>query len=282
MSNVNDEFTQFSLRFSQLVENSQGRPFAFDYSGMRTLHFDSRFIQSAMRIDAPNELLLNYTKSMMAFLLVKPEPRHILMIGLGGGSLAKYCYHKLPSTRVTVLESNEGVIALRDTFHVPPDDERFRVVHADAARYVETIAQAVDLIVHDGYDADGLAPAVCGQRFYAACRRALDPDGLMVCNLLGDSDALLPSMLDLYAVFGHALWWGDAQHCYNRIVLAHANAAAMPPQAELMRRARRLEHEGHALALGGFAARLRCAYGAPKADFEKCAAYDPEAAFAAD
>ena len=41
-------------------------------------------IQSAMRLEDPFALELDYTRCMMAFLLFHPEPRRALMIGLGG------------------------------------------------------------------------------------------------------------------------------------------------------------------------------------------------------
>ena len=52
--------------------------------GVRTLHIGSDTVQSSMRISKPNDLEVTYTRSMMAFLLFKPEPRDVLMIGLGG------------------------------------------------------------------------------------------------------------------------------------------------------------------------------------------------------
>ena len=64
-------------------------------------------------------MYVSYTRAMMAFLLFNPEPRHVLMIGLGGGSLAKYCHRKLPATRITVLELDHDVIALRAKFGIP-------------------------------------------------------------------------------------------------------------------------------------------------------------------
>src|SRR4051812_3815152 len=100
MMDLNDDFAMFSMRFAQAMDNSKGKPFAFDHDGMRTLHFDERYIQSAMRIAAPHELLLSYTKAMLAFLLIKAVPRHVLLIGLGGGSLAKYCYQHFPEARI--------------------------------------------------------------------------------------------------------------------------------------------------------------------------------------
>jgi spermidine synthase len=266
----NDDFAMFSLRFALAVDNSKGKPFTFDHDGMRTLHFDDRYIQSAMRIAAPHELLLSYTKAMLAFLLLKPAPRHVLLIGLGGGSLAKYCYRHLPEARITVLESSADVIALRDCFCIPPDDARFAVVHADAADYLGAMTHQVDVILHDGFDADGLAPGLGSQPFYRQCRRVLDDDGVLVSNLLGDTDDLLPAMLDLHAVFGQGLCWADASGCFNRIVLSRKQAAAMPAQDELLRAAATPE-------LREFVARLHSAWGQSRGEFAVSAAYVAEA-----
>lgn len=279
--NENDDFARFSMRFSQTVRNSKGKPFIFDHDGMRTLHLDARFIQSAMRIAAPNDLLLSYTKAMTAFLLINPAPRHILMIGLGGGSLAKYCYHQLRSTRVTVLESEREVIALRESFCIPADDGRFQIVHADAADYLAETKDRVDVILHDGYDADGLAPRLCNGHFYQQCARVLDDDGIMVSNLLGDSDALLPTMLDLHAVFGQAMCWADAAGCFNRIVLTQKRADPAFPPADLLHTAAG-QNFREVPALHDFVARARTAWGKSRAEFSKIAVYDPGAASALD
>ena len=53
------------------------------------LHVGGEAIQSAMRMDDPFALELDYTRCMMAFLLFHPQPRRALMIGLGGGSIAR-------------------------------------------------------------------------------------------------------------------------------------------------------------------------------------------------
>jgi spermidine synthase len=58
---------------------------------------------------------------MMLVLLFNPAPRSILMIGLGGGSLPKYCHRHLPQCDITVVEINPAVISLREAFQVPPE-----------------------------------------------------------------------------------------------------------------------------------------------------------------
>ena len=72
--------------------------------GVRYLHQGGDNIQSAMRIDAPFDLELDYTRTMLAFLLFVPRPRDVLFLGLGGGSLPKFLFKRIPRVRLRVLE----------------------------------------------------------------------------------------------------------------------------------------------------------------------------------
>jgi spermidine synthase len=150
----------------------------------RTLEFTPGDIQSAMRLSRPHALVLAYARAMMCFALFVPRPARILMVGLGGGSMARFCYRHFPDARITVLELHPEVIALREQFMVPPDDARFRVVHADAAEWMAGAADALfDVIVVDGFDAAGLPPALASLPFYKDCRRRLTPDGVLAANV---------------------------------------------------------------------------------------------------
>src|SRR3546814_9997105 len=79
---------------------------------MRSLLANWAFVQSIMSIDDPDRLMLDYTRQMMGFLLFNPSPQTIEMIGLGGGSLAKYCYKYLPDVSITAVEIDPEVIAV--------------------------------------------------------------------------------------------------------------------------------------------------------------------------
>ena len=67
-----------------------------EQGGIRSLHLGSDTVQSSMKLDDPYELVLSYTRAMMAFLLFRPRPEHVLMIGLGGGSLPKFVHSICP------------------------------------------------------------------------------------------------------------------------------------------------------------------------------------------
>lgn len=67
-----------------LIDDSRDfSPFINERKGSIYLRFNAFQVQSEMYRYAPNELVLGYTRTMMDFLLLKEQPRHIGMI-VGG------------------------------------------------------------------------------------------------------------------------------------------------------------------------------------------------------
>ncbi|MFH1871704.1 MAG: fused MFS/spermidine synthase [Pseudomonadota bacterium] len=171
---------------SQLLDETYPKPYVMDDGERRFLHFNERLIQSAMRLAAPNELDLRYTQKMMSFLLFRTRPRRLVLIGLGGGSLVKFCHARLPATQVTVLENNPDVIALREAFLVPPDSPNLRVLEADGAEYLEQTQKGIDVLLVDAFDSGGFAPGLANPEFFEQARSRLTGSGVLVVNLAGD------------------------------------------------------------------------------------------------
>jgi spermidine synthase len=162
-------------------------PFVIQDGNARSLHFTIGEIQSKMRLDRPDELQVDYTRTMMGFLLLAPRPRTLAMIGLGGGSLVKFCHRYLPAARITVVENNPGVVSLRGEFGIPDDDARLSVLVDDGAAFIGAAAtRTLDVLLVDGFDANGQPPQLCSQAFYDHCFRALAPGGVLVANLHTD------------------------------------------------------------------------------------------------
>lgn len=159
------------------------RPYVREELDARSLHFSICEIQSRMQIRRPDALALEYTRTMMGWLLFKPAPERIAMIGLGGGSLAKFCHRHLPGAALVVVEINPHVIALRDAFQVPPDDARLQVIEADGARYLARTDHRFDVLMVDAFDDQGMPAALGAQRFYDDCLDVLHPGGVMAVNL---------------------------------------------------------------------------------------------------
>ena len=169
-------------RLRRALKNSR-RPelVVSERGGVRALHLGGEAVQSAMRLDDPYALALDYTRCMMAFLLFHPEPREALLIGLGGGSLAKFLHRELRSLRMRIVEIDPRVIdAARTHFHLPPDDARFAVELGCGAEVLAP--ECCDLLVVDGFVDEAVPASLASPAFFDAAWMALAEPGVLVMN----------------------------------------------------------------------------------------------------
>lgn len=158
-------------------------PYVVDAAGLRSLHFGPARVQSRMLLRDPGLLVFDYTCLMMGFLLFLPRPRRIGLIGLGGGSLLKFCHRHVAGSRCEAVERDARVIALRDAFALPRDDRRCRIRLGDGVNFIKSETDAFDAILLDGYDESGMPARLRSRSFVTACRKALRADGMLVVNV---------------------------------------------------------------------------------------------------
>jgi spermidine synthase len=208
--------------------------------GVRTMHVGGEAIQSAMRIDDPFALALDYTRCMMAFLLFHPEPRRALMIGLGGGSLAKFFYKELRKTSIRVVELDAAVVAAaRQHFALPEDDARLSVEIGDG---VESLSpECCDVLMLDAFEDELHVPRLASAEFYDGAFLALTEPGALVVNFMNDDPKFDLTLQRLERAFGGAVLAMPALYDPNILVFAFKGVPSRVPWNELQRRAEELE-----------------------------------------
>jgi spermidine synthase len=213
-------------------------------AGIRFLHFSSEWVQGAMRIRRPNALELDYTREMMAGLLLHkaPWPREALLVGLGAGSLAKFIYHNLPKTKITALEIDPQVeIVARLHFKLPDDPARLNVVIGDGAEYMLASGKHFDYILVDGFDKNAKAGVLDTLPFYQACRARLSDNGLLAVNLLGHSRGYQASADRIDKAFDNRSLIFPSCSSGNTIAFATAGEAVNSSFEDLRSRAEQLK-----------------------------------------
>ena len=213
-------------------------------AGVRYLYFSAEWTQGAMRIARPNSLELTYTREMMAGLLLRepPWPKEALLIGLGAGSLAKFIYHKLPDTKITVVEIDPQVeIIARLHFKLPDDPLRLSVLIGDGAQYMLEDGKKFDAIFVDGFDKRGRAGVLDTLPFYLACRARLTEHGLLGVNLLGRIKGFADSVKRLRSAFDGRITVFPPCDSGNTIAFGAGSDPVDVPHDELITRAKRIK-----------------------------------------
>lgn len=228
-----------------------------EQDGVRYLHLGTDTVQSAMRLSDPHELVLSYTRSMLAFLLFAPDPRRIVNIGLGGGSLAKWIHRHLTRAQQLVLELNPRVIACaRQHFHLPADDARLRVLEADGAAWAAQHPDCCDLVLVDGYDGRSHAAELATREFYASTARCLAADGILVVNLWGSDRRFDETLQRIEAAFEGRICCVPAAQRGNVAVLAFKRTPLATRWDELRTAAGALQAR-YGLEFGDFVGAMR-------------------------
>ena len=214
---------------------------------IRYLHLSSPWIQGSMLIKKPYDIDLEYVQRMMAWLLFTPADEvagaHAMQLGLGAGTITKFCYKKLKMT-CTAIEINPGVLhACRGWFRLPEEDERLRVVIADAAKEIRSPewTGVVDALQVDIYDHEAASPVLDTLDFYKDCHALLSPNACMTVNLFGRASSYDESLQKIMAAFGEdAVWAFKPTREGNTIVLAQ-RTPSRPKREQLMEAAERIE-----------------------------------------
>lgn len=210
--------------------------------GFRSLHLGGDAVQSAMKLSDPSALALDYTRAMLGALLFVPVPRDILMIGLGGGSIARFVHERMPASRMTAVELNPRVVAAaRSMFGLPPDGERLAVVVADGAEYVPAHPGSCDLLLLDAFEDGVSVPALATEDFYAACRDALRPDGVFVVNFIAEERRFAKYLDRIERTFDGRVLCLPAENRVNVIVIGLKRRTSRYAIERIRRTARALE-----------------------------------------
>jgi spermidine synthase len=228
--------------------------------GLRTLRFAMDGArQSVVRLGDPEHLELPYARVAMAGLALVEEPRRVLVVGLGGGSLPSFLRNRFPGTVIDIAELDADVADVARRYFGFREDARMAVHIGDGRRFIEGApALHYDAIFLDAFGAYSVPPHLATQEFLQAVRRALAPGGVVVGNVWNRSaNPVYDSMVRTYRSVFDELCILEVPGDVNRIVLALPSArgvdrAALERRARALATARGFRFDLGALAESGF------------------------------
>ncbi len=197
-----------------------------------------------MSVSRPSQLVLEYTAQMMAWLIfLQPKASgRIGMLGLGAGSLARFCLRHLKNP-VQVVEWNPQVTAICQQYFRLTSSGRLMIDHADAGVWVEDTAnhESLEVLMVDLYDADAAGPVRDSVEFYEGCRRVLTDPGVLTVNLFGAHQSFARNIRHLSLAFEGRLLCLPQIDQGNQIVMAFKGPKMQAALHQLLARAEQVE-----------------------------------------
>ncbi len=219
-------------------------------SGTRYMDFGN-LRQSAILLEDPWELRLRYTRFLSLALAFQPDPKRVLVLGLGGGSFPKRLYRDFPQVVVDAVDIDPQVLAIAKRYFQVPEDSRLRLHARDGRRFVQQTEARYDLVILDAYNSDTIPFHLTTREFYREVKARLAPGGVVVSNIIGSLRgpgsaffrAMYRTLAEAFPVI-HVIPTYDLNRAIPfgeiNIILAATRDGARLTRAELMRRAGRV------------------------------------------
>ncbi len=161
--------------------------------------------QTCMDTQHPDRFALNYTRMMLGALYLQPEPRSILIIGLGGGTLPRALMQVLPQATIDTVEIDPAVVRMAQQYFDFRPGGRVSVAEQDGRVFVKRAIREqrkYDLIMLDAFDHEYIPEHLLTQEFLREVKSLLAPGGVLAANTFSSSRLYDYESVTYASVFG--------------------------------------------------------------------------------
>lgn len=195
-----------------------------DNGDLRCLKFNvksSKTQQSCLLKSQPKKLVFNYTKLLMASLLVNPEPKRILIIGLGGGTMSNTLAELYPQSEIDNIEIDPAVIKVARDYFGFFENDKIKTYAQDGRIFIKRALlkkQTYDWIILDAFNGDYIPEHLLTEEFLTEAKTLLAEDGILSANTFSLSELYAHESATYKAVFGDFYQVANKTNS-NRIIL---------------------------------------------------------------
>jgi spermidine synthase len=203
------------------------------------------YFQSIVDLRDPDALLAPYTRIMNAALLYPENLRHVLMIGLGAGSVSTYLGRAMPDLRIDAVELDPGVIAAGRKYFGLKENGKVRFIESDGRVHLNRSKDLYDLIILDAFRDLGVPFHLLTREFYDLVKTRLAPGGAVVSNVAANTKLYVSTIATLRAVFPTVDVYADWKEAEEAQSIAVAIPGSRPSADDLAQRAAALQAQYH-------------------------------------
>jgi spermidine synthase len=198
--------------------------------------------QSCKLLNEPRKLVFQYTRMQLSALFLNPNPKHILIIGEGGGTIPAALQEMCPDAQIDVVELDAAVDSVARAFFGFTAGPRMRVHISDGRIFVKRMAGKkpnYDLVLLDAFEADYIPEHMLTREFLQEVKANMAPNGIIVANTFSGSALYDHESVTYRDVFGPYFNLKTA----NRIILGRRDGIKSDDLVLAQKNAAELEAE---------------------------------------
>jgi hypothetical protein len=136
----------------------------------------------------PVTLFLPYSQMMVAALALTPEPKRGLILGHGGGSLAKWLAQYWPELELDIVEVDPAVVRMADEYFGYRAPANHHVFVKDGRAFLNGTAEKYDVIWADAFARHLIPFHLTTVEFFSELRSRLNPSGVVAVNMASSGE----------------------------------------------------------------------------------------------
>lgn len=149
----------------------------------RYLLFDTDAKQGGILRSNPRFSTLKYQHVMQSVAFLGLDIKNILLIGLGGGSMANFFQVIFPNSKVKVVELRAGVCEVAKKYFFLQNLPPLSLEIKDIVEYFSNNGEErFDVIILDAFMNEGMPSKINHPSFFNTCKEKLSHQGILVMN----------------------------------------------------------------------------------------------------
>jgi spermidine synthase len=172
-----------------------------DIVEMRARARGSEALESAVDLRDPMKPIVHYIQSVYGALFIRPEPRRMLMVGLGGAGFHHLFTAAFPEALLHTVELDPKVLELSERHMGFKPGPRTPVTIMDGRMFIKRNREQWDWLMLDAYRGGFVPPHLKTEEFYRECAARLSDRGIFISNLHATTELYYSDLKTIQAVF---------------------------------------------------------------------------------
>ena len=199
-------------------------------------------VQGGIYMDAPERLLFEYARiSFVSLAFLDKDPKDVLFIGLGSGSMPQYFNRYYPEANIDIVEFDPEIVDIAKRYFYFKEGRNMKMYATDGRVFIKRTPKKYDVIFLDAYQGGDIPSHLTTIEFLIEVKGKLKEGGVVVSNILSQfRNRFFDSMVATYdKAFPHLYIFKGRKS--NNFIFIATKSSVMKGREDVYQRARKIQ-----------------------------------------